>query len=133
MKTLALSCTCGLAMLALSACGDNSQPVLVDNAAEQNLAEEVDQADLNGVELPPAIIRSPAYRCQDGQALYVDVLSDENAVLVRDSRGDTPTRLERAGGQDPFTGDGRTLSDTDDEVIYASADRPSQVCREAQE
>lgn len=133
MKIVAISCTCGLAVLALSACGDDSQPLLVDNAAEQNLMEEADQPDLNGVELPPAIVRSPAYRCQDGRALYVDVLSDENAVLVRDTRGDTPTRLERAGGQGSFTGDGRTLSDTDNEVIYASADRPSQVCREAQE
>ena len=133
MKNLPISCTCVLAMLSLSGCGDNSQPVLVDNAIEQNLVEEADRPDLNGVELPPAITRSPAYRCQDGRALYVDVLSDENAVLVRDSRSDTPVRLERAGGQGSFTGDGRALSDTNGEVIYASADRPSQICREAQE
>lgn len=133
MKIASIACICGLAVFALSGCGDNSQPRLVDNAAEYNQMAVADQPDVNGVELPASIVRSPAYRCQDGRALYIDVLSDEDAVLIRDSRGDTPTRLERAGGQGSFTGDGRTLSDTDDEVIYASADRPSQVCREAQE
>ena len=133
MKLVSTSCAVCAAMFALASCSDNSRQVTINDQANQNVAENTASIDSNRVELPPSITRSPAYRCQDGQALYVDVMSEGNAVLVRDSRTDTPVRLEREGGQGSFTGDGRTLSDTDDEVIYASPERASQMCREAQE
>lgn len=82
---------------------------------------------------PPMIVRSPAYRCDDGAALYVDVLTDENSVMVRDSRTDIPVTLSRDAPSEGFEGSDRTLSGTGTEVSYATPDRPQQACREAQE
>ena len=78
------------------------------------------------------IARSPAYRCTDGNALYVDVLTDDSAVLVRDTRADTPTRLTRNSAGEPYTGDGHSLSGTGSEVTYSSPERPNQSCTEAE-
>lgn len=75
------------------------------------------------------VVRSPSYRCDDGNALYVDVLTDENAVNVRDTRQDLPTRLTRENGEGPFTAENRSLSGVDEEVQYTAPDRPNQACR----
>ena len=80
---------------------------------------------------PPMIVRSASYRCDDGKALYVDVLTDESIVAVRDSRGDTPKRLHRESDAQPFTGEGRTLTGVGPEVRYSSQERASQSCRQA--
>lgn len=129
MKGVILRAACAVAVVSLGAC--DAEPER-NNAVPS--ANEVDEppVDLNEVDLPPPIVRSVAYRCQDGDALYVDVLAEKNAVLVRDSRADTPVRLEREGGEGSFTGDDRTLSGTGDQVIYASPDRLSQACRQAE-
>jgi len=113
-------------LFALAACEEQAeQPAVISNdVAVVNEAE-------TPAEMPPMIVRSAAYRCDDGDALYVDFLSDESVVNVRDSRQDLPTALERDEGTD-FTGDGRTLSGTGDEVSYSAPDRPSQVCRIAE-
>ncbi|MGZ8345780.1 MAG: hypothetical protein ACXWUP_01575 [Allosphingosinicella sp.] len=79
--------------------------------------------------MPPMVVRSPAYRCDDGRALYVDVLTDENAVNVRDSRADVPKLLAREGGTGPFSGPDRSLSGTGDVVRYAGPGRSEQECR----
>lgn len=118
-----------LAAAATAACEDEVPPPAqnmseVDVLTDANLAEEMGP--------PPMVASSPAYRCDDGGALYVDVLTDENAVNVRDSRDDLPTRLTREGGEGPFTGDGRTLSGTGDEITYSAPDRPDQTCRVAE-
>ena len=75
--------------------------------------------------------RNISYRCDDGRALYVDVLTDENAVNVRDSRADVPKLLRREEGTDPFTGADRSLSGIGDEVRYSGPGRPQQSCRAA--
>lgn len=82
-------------------------------------------------ELPPMVVRSPSYRCDDGKALYVDVLTDDNVVIVRDSRADLPTRLSRQAGSDPFGGEEHSLSGTGDVVRYSAPGRPEQECRAA--
>lgn len=128
----ALLAPCGLAFATVAACGNEPQQPAQNEAmtteadAEQNQVAPLDPADI-----PPPIVRSPAYRCDDGKALYVDVLQDKQAVLVRDSRSDVPTRLERESDSGPLTGDGISLSGTGSEVRYSSPDRPSQACREA--
>lgn len=130
MFRASLAHACCIAALAVTACSDNSaeQAARSDQANQQ---QTVDINELDPADLPPMIVRSPAYRCDDGKALYVDVLSDENAVMVRDSRADSPTRLSREGPDGAFSGEERTLSGTGSEVRYSSPDRPGQACREA--
>jgi hypothetical protein len=123
-----------LAALAVSACNQQSDEVLVET--NETIAGNEEQAsepqNLDVAELPPMIERSPAYRCSDGDALYVDVLTDDRAVMVRDSRADVPVRLTRESAGQPFTGDGRTLSGTGSRVTYSTPDRPSQTCIESE-
>lgn len=81
------------------------------------------------IEPPPMVARSIAYRCSDGKALYVDVLTDENLVNVRDARQDLPVRLSREDEDSAFEGEGRSLSGRGDQVKYTAPDRPDQTCR----
>lgn len=78
---------------------------------------------------PPMVTRSASYRCDDGKALYVDILTDESVVNVRDSRSDLPNRLQRESEGGPFVGEERTLTGTGAEVRYSGPDRPAQSCR----
>ena len=129
-RKLGESLGCAMLLVAVAACGsdgDEKQPTT-------NELEPV--ATRNAIETPPAepppmVVRSPSYRCDDGRALYVDVLTDENAVNVRDSRADVPKLLRREEGTDPFTGADRSLSGIGDEVRYSGPGRPQQSCRAA--
>lgn len=58
-------------------------------------------------------------------------MTDVNAVNVRDTRRDLPTRLWRQGGDGPFSAENRSLSGTGDIVRYSAPDRPDQECRAA--
>ena len=125
-------------MFALAACGGNDDGAAANEATLNNAAaaEQGAEAPANNlaaedIELPPMVTRSPSYRCDDGGALYVDVLSDKSAVMVRDSRSDIPTRLDRETETGPFTGEERALSGTGAQVTYSAPDRPQQSCREA--
>lgn len=106
--------------------GDEREPTAQEIA---DVAANV--TDAEAPEPPPMVVSSPSYRCDDGNALYVDVLTDENAVNVRDTRQDLPTRLTREDGEGPFTADNRSLSGVGDEVQYSAPDRPNQTCRAA--
>ncbi|MCF8706480.1 hypothetical protein [Rhizorhapis sp. SPR117] len=79
--------------------------------------------------LPPMIVKSASYRCDDGGALYIDIMSDENVVSVRDIRREVPAPLERDTETEVFTGSERSLSGTGDEVSYSGPGRPDQTCR----
>ena len=106
-----------------------------ERVREQDLevANQVaERPELPPIEAPPPMIaRSASYRCDDGKALYVDILTDDASVNVRDSRSDIPKLLKRETEGAPFTGEERTLSGTGDEVSYSSPDRPKQSCRAA--
>ena len=76
---------CFVASAALASCGNEppaQNQVAGDNQPEQNQTATLDPADM-----PAPIVRSPSYRCDDGNALYVDVLQEKEAVLVRDTSG----------------------------------------------
>lgn len=120
-----------LALVSTTACSQENDEVSIDTNAP---AEErsSDPADVEPAELPPMIERSPAYRCDDGHALYVDVLTDEKSVMVRDTRADIPLRLKRSAADEPFAGSQRTLSGTGAEVRYSTPERPDQTCRQAE-
>lgn len=121
----------GAAVLALSACDSDEN---LETESSSNLIQGVKESTPENaldVELPPAIVTSAAYRCDDGKALYVDILEDKVAVLVRNSRTDTPVRLDRESETGPFDNDDRSLSGTGANVTYSSPDRPNQLCRRA--
>lgn len=129
MNRLLTAHALGIAILLASGCNNQAgeQP-----ANDANTANTAAQPPLdNSVELPPMVVRSPSYRCDDGKALYVDVLDDKSGVLVRDTRADTPTKLSSENEGGPYAGEERTLSGTGSEVRYSSPDRPDQTCREA--
>ena len=119
-------------LFAATACSEQTEQAPI--AGEEATPEEeqgVERLNVEAGELPPMISRSPSYRCTDGDALYVDVLTDGNSVMVRDSRADVPTQLTRSGDDEPFTGDDRSLSGTGREVRYSTPERPDQSCTEA--
>lgn len=118
-----------VAICVLSGC-ENRSPGTTHNQIAKGSAEPGKARKLTPADLPPPIVRSPSYRCDDGKALYVDVLRDKLAVLVRDSRSDVPTRLERQSDGGPLTGSGRSLSGTGKDVQYSSQARPSQMCHQ---
>ncbi len=123
----------GIAILIASGCNSQTaeQSANETNALTPAGQQEAQSPDLNSIEMPPMVVRSPSYRCDDGNALYVDVLDDKSGVLVRDTRADIPTRLSSDNEGGPYAGEERTLSGTGSEVRYSSPDRPGQTCREA--
>lgn len=134
MKRVAIAQFAALAALALPACSQQSEePVVETNETGAASEEPAEPLNIDSPELPPMIARSASYRCTDGNALYVDILTDEDAVMVRDSRADVPLQLTRSSAGEPFTGDGRSLSGTGASVNYSSPDRPGQSCTEAPE
>ena len=116
------------AVLLLGGC--QREPGQVGPANTGNAAAE---ARPSPVTPPPMIVRTPSYRCDDGGALYVSVLSDENRVTLRDRIADVPVPLERNAGSGRFEGSERTLSGTGDTVRYSGPQRPEQECRAADE
>ena len=136
MKTAFRALPLACLAFAASACdsGRPSDEAAVDN--EQNMAANANVASEERAQtpsaMPPMVVRSPAYRCDDGKALYVDVLTDENIVNVRDSRADAPTLLSREEGDQAFTGSGRSLSSAGDVVRYSAPERREQECRVAE-
>ena len=121
------------AALSTAACSEQvDEAPVADNDSIAANEQQADEPLNETAALPPMIDRSPSYRCADGDALYVDILTDEDAVMVRDSRADVPLQLTRESAGEPFTGDGRTLSGTGSQVTYSTPDRPSQTCIEAE-
>lgn len=127
MLRTATSCTALLAAaLGLAACTERSEDEGTALVATNQATEAPPP-----VEAPPMVVSSPAYRCDDGRALYLDVMSDDSFVNVRDSRADIPVRLDRNPETERFEGEGRWLSGRGDTVRYAAPDRPEQACRVA--
>ena len=133
MNRLLTAHALGMAMLLASGCTNQAgeQPANDANTADTAAQQGAQPPTNNSVELPPMVVRSPSYRCDDGNALYVDVLADKSGVLVRDTRADIPTKLSSENEGGPYAGGERTLSGTGSEVRYSSPDRPDQTCREA--
>ena len=112
--------------IALAACGPQEERIGPDPSENRAAA---DPAPPPLAEPPPMVVRSPAYRCDDGRALYVDVMSDEGFVNVRDARPDIPVRLDRNPETEQYEGQGRTLSGAGEAVRYSAPGRPDQACR----
>src|SRR3990170_5227690 len=80
--------------------------------------------------LPPSIVASKAYRCKDNSLAYVDYLSDNKTVTVRDARDGTPTALTMAEPGQPYTAEGYSLTGTatDENVTITRPGKGSQSC-----
>jgi hypothetical protein len=80
--------------------------------------------------LPPSIVASKAYRCKDNSLAYVDFLSDNKTVTVRDARDGTPTALTMAEPGQPYTAEGYSLTGTatDANVTITRPGKGSQTC-----
>ncbi len=112
--------------LALAACGE-PEPEQVGSPEPLNRAAGAPPL----AEPPPMIVRTPSYRCDDGGALFLSVLTDDSYLTLRDTLRDVPVRLDLNPQTGRFEGEGRMLSGTGDTVRYAAPERPEQECRAA--
>lgn len=69
--------------------------------------------NLEGVELPPAITASHAYRCKDNSIVYVDWLNNDSA-RIKQSRAEVGTTVTREGEEGSYTAEGQSLSGSAD-------------------
>jgi len=63
-----------VAMLALAACNNSETPADGEEAETEETAKAAEE-----IELPPAIVKSDAYRCGNGTILHVDFFGREGA------------------------------------------------------
>jgi hypothetical protein len=77
------------------------------------------------------VVRTPRYRCDDGGALFLSVLTDDSYLTLRDTLRDVPVRLDLNPQTGRYEGQGRMLTGTGDTVRYAAPERPEQECRAA--
>lgn len=81
--------------------------------------------NLEGIELPPAIVASHAYRCRDNSLVYIDWLNNDTA-RIKESADEVGTTVSREGEEGDYTGDGQTLSGSpSDETVTVNG----QACR----
>ena len=93
-----------VATAALAGCNNEDHTIIAGPGA--------DEAPLNnvGVELPPSITASTAYRCKDNSLIYVDWLSDGSA-RVKKARNEVGTTVAVGEGA-PLQGDAKAASIT---------------------
>lgn len=119
-----------VAAAALAACNNQDQTTAADpgdvNAAEANAAE----ASTANVVLPPAILASKTYRCQDNSPAYIDWLSDNVSANFRASRSDLPTQLTAPAAGEPLVAEGYSLTGTatSPSITLERPGVPSQTC-----
>lgn len=87
---------------------DNSDHNLVAGEPYDPQAEAVQ--NLEGIELPPAIVASHAYRCRDNSLVYIDWLNNDTA-RIKQSRQEVGTTVTKGEGEDAaYTAEGQSLS-----------------------
>ena len=69
--------------------------------------------NLDQVELPPSIVASHSYRCQDNSVVYIDWLSNDTA-RIKQERGVVGTTVTREGEEGPYTAEGQSLTGSAD-------------------
>jgi hypothetical protein len=83
------------------------------------------------VQLPPSIVKTASYRCEDNKVLYIDWLSDGKSANIRLDKGGTPTQVTAPEAGKPMTGaagfslDGTSSAST---IKIAIPGHPSQSC-----
>jgi hypothetical protein len=97
--------TAVFAALALGAC--NNEPETVSANTPDPQAQAL--ANAAPVQLPPAITRNRAYRCDDNSLYYVDFYNNQTA-RISTTRSGEQTLLTAAEGNPPYAGEGYSLS-----------------------
>lgn len=127
MKTRTLASVAALALLSLTACGDN-KPVEVDSRAADPMAEQLKNAAQ--VELPPSIEKAVTFRCQPGNSLiYVDFLQGRKIVNLRTEFTGIPTQLKAPEAGQPFVGSGYTIEGTPESITYTAPGKSALTCK----
>ena len=113
-----------IALAALTACNQNTQPDVVETRAPDPNAAAL--ANAAPVELPPAIRAQKTYRCTDQSLVYVNWFVGDKTANVRTEQNGLPTILtstaESGGGSPWASADGATtLSGIDTAITYTAA------------
>ncbi len=128
MQNRFILAACAAASLSLAACGQ-SEPEVIEAGPVDPQAEALKNAPK--VELPPAIVASRAYRCKDNSLVYIDFMSN-NQAIVRKAKGAEPplatVTAETAGGAYK-SADGYTVSGNAEQITYSSPKTGSQSCK----
>lgn len=97
-----------IAALALAGCDSGETVVLNPDGSEVNAAQE---AAVQNVQLPPAIVGSGKYRCKDNSLIAVEWLSDgtSNTAKVTPDGG-TAVDLAQAEAGGAYSAEGSSLA-----------------------
>ena len=96
-----------IAALALAGCEAETVVLNPDGTP----ANEAQEAAVENVQLPPAIVGSGKYRCKDNSLISVDWLSDGTANSARvKPEGGTAIALTQAEAGGPYTAEGASLA-----------------------
>ena len=114
------------ALALLSACNKNDEPEVVGGPADP-MAEKL--ANAAPVELPPMVKESHQYRCKDNSLVFVDFMSDERAVTVRNEKDGAPTKLTAAEAGKPFEGGGFKVEGTGKQITATLPGKSALSCK----
>ena len=121
---ISFAATAIAACIAVSAC--NSEPETVGPA--DNDPQKAELAKAPPKQLPPAILVSRTYRCQDNSLVYVDFFNN-NTAQVRTSEGGTPTTLTSPDGTAPYVAEGYSVAQNAERTSITVPGHGAQTCR----
>lgn len=114
------------AAFALSACGSNSGPEVVDTNPDPMANQLANSAP---VELPPAIKADKTLRCKDQSLVYVTFFQGDKQANVRTERDGPATTLKAEEAGQPLTAEGGwKMEGTTDNVVLTQPGKTAQSC-----
>ncbi len=116
-----------VAAAALAGCNKESHTI-VAGPPEDN---ESNRAANANVQLPPSIVATKLYRCDDNSVVTVDYLSDNQSANVHLEKGGAVTKVTTAESGKPMTAEGGFSvqgSPTSSSATIAVPGHPSQTC-----
>jgi hypothetical protein len=112
------------ALLTLSAC----QQETIVAGRKDDMAEALAKAPK--VVLPPAIKSTKAYRCKDGDLVYVDLFQGDKMANLRSIENGPATKLEAPEAGQPMVAEGGySLTVSGNNVNVAQPGKGAQVCK----
>ena len=93
--------------------------------------QSIQQGCNANVQLPPSIVATKLYRCDDNSVVTVDYLSDNQSANVHLEKGGAVTKVTTAKSGKPMTAEGEFSvqgSPTSSSATIAVPGHPSQTC-----